>query len=139
VTAGKDTRKLGLALDAPGRIVSATPDFEWLAVAVWGDNRFGVFHLGRFLGNVQLDSFVDVDSRGYSVAALSPDGRLLAATGFGSDARIQIFEVAGLSRRLTIPVKWGRAKHLAFSEDGRFLAATHDDGTVLVWDTRVEK
>ncbi len=63
-----------------------------------------------------------------SCAAISPDGRLLAI-GAGTGAYICEWRTLGLFRRLP---RLAGATHLAFSRDGRFLAAFGDDeGCVL--------
>jgi WD40 repeat protein len=69
--------------------------------------------------------------------AMAPDGRSFALdTTVGGKRRIILYETATLRPRLAIPLEYGYTNRLVFSPEGRFLAAAHIDGTVLVWDVR---
>jgi Flp pilus assembly protein TadD len=67
--------------------------------------------------------------------ALSPDGAWVAFDdGAGAETRVRVCEAAGGRELLSLaladrPVRW-----IAFSADGRLLAAVDDAGTVAVWD-----
>jgi eukaryotic-like serine/threonine-protein kinase len=71
-----------------------------------------------------------------NTAYLSPDGRRLALAGMGS---VQILEVESKKRVAAWPTDFHLLYHLAFSADGRRLAAAFADGTVRVWEIPAEK
>jgi RNA polymerase sigma factor (sigma-70 family) len=76
-------------------------------------------------------------ARNYWAAGFSSDGRLLALAGAGDngeEATLSLFELASGGRRWQMPLAMGPTRHLAFSPDGRWLATTHPDSTVLIWD-----
>src|SRR5262249_11397836 len=68
------------------------------------------------------------------VMAFRPDGQRLAFTSFGQKAEVQILdpETGQVVRRLPHP---DDVKALAWSADGRLLAAGCDDRNVHVWHT----
>jgi WD40 repeat protein len=71
--------------------------------------------------------------------ALSPDGRSVAVEiSVHAERWITLFETATLEPRLTIPLQFNHVQGLSLSPDGRFLAATMYDRTVLIWDLRAE-
>lgn len=61
--------------------------------------------------------------------ALSPDGKLLATSGW--DNRIRLWDTASAKEKMQIV---GGAGALAFSRDGRMLAYGGTDGVVHVWE-----
>lgn len=70
--------------------------------------------------------------------ALSPDGSLLATTSWSSD-RVSLWNPHTGQRRGVIGPRGsllGGRYRLAFSPDGRWLAAGGHDGEVMVWDTQ---
>ncbi len=69
--------------------------------------------------------------KGYLRVAVSPDQRLLAAGGWQG---IKIFEIATGHERRAFEDYVGDAYALAFSPDGRALAAAVGDSTIMVWD-----
>jgi WD40 repeat protein len=73
------------------------------------------------------------DDRANAVA-FSADGRRFAFGTRRPPGKIEIWEVASLSRAHTIEGLDGTADYLAFSPDGRLLAAAMDDTSGLVWD-----
>jgi RNA polymerase sigma factor (sigma-70 family) len=74
-----------------------------------------------------------------SSAVFSPDGRLLAAAGFGGGSGVALLSLCrvwdtGNGRvlhNLSLP---GRCRSLAFSPDGRFLAGCSWEGSVALWE-----
>lgn len=74
-------------------------------------------------------------ARTSGAAALSPDGRVLAAGA--ADGAVYLWDIEepthpGVPRTLAGPTDL--IENVAFSADGRFLAAASDDATVTVWD-----
>ena len=64
--------------------------------------------------------------------ALSPDGKLLAATASGKVA--YVLDVAGQKLAKTLEGHTGRVLHVAFSADGKLLVTAGDDYTAQIWD-----
>jgi WD40 repeat protein len=129
---GAEQRKFSMSFNVGAGEATADRDFEGLFVTV--GNRIALIQLnnGRIFGEL------DGGRRDVSpfAAAISADGRLVAACLAEPAAEIRVWETASLGRRLTIPIEHGHVRRLDFSEDGRFLAGVHSDGTVLVWDLR---
>jgi WD40 repeat protein len=65
--------------------------------------------------------------------AFSPDGRMLAWTGFKDNA-IRVLEVASGRERRRLAGHRGQISALAFSANGRRLLSGSNDTTALVWD-----
>jgi WD40 repeat protein len=61
----------------------------------------------------------------------SPDGKLLAAGGWGI---IRVWEVGSEKAALQFDGHRGRVTSLAFHPDGKRLASASEDCTALVWD-----
>src|SRR5262245_7124223 len=77
----------------------------------------------------------------YSPAtAMSPDGRLLATAGWG-DREVSLWDTASgrLVRRLPLAGERRYVRNLAFSSDGRALAACQYKGFIQLWDTATGK
>ncbi|MFN0285024.1 MAG: WD40 repeat domain-containing protein, partial [Kineosporiaceae bacterium] len=64
--------------------------------------------------------------------ALSPDGTVLAAS-VGDETALQLWDVRSGRRVASLDRHERRLERFAFSPDGRRLATTSDDGSVVVW------
>jgi WD40 repeat protein len=67
-------------------------------------------------------------------SAFSPDGKMFAVGVIGPENRIDLWETASGSKRRTISGLPALVSCLAFSPDGRYLAAGLRDTSVLIWD-----
>jgi WD40 repeat protein/uncharacterized caspase-like protein len=66
--------------------------------------------------------------------AFSPDGRILASSGF--DAAVKLWDTATGREIATLNGHSLPVKSLAFSSDGKLLVSGGDDGGARVWDVR---
>lgn len=70
-------------------------------------------------------------------AGFSADGRFFALAGAGDNGEnptLSLIELAGGGRRWSMTLPMGMIRQLAFSPDSHYLATTHPDSTVLIWD-----
>ncbi len=72
------------------------------------------------------------DDRGPRYSAISPDGQVAAGVGDGG-LSVQLVDAA-TGRALGKLATLGRVMFIAFSFDGRTIAATSDDQTTRIWD-----
>jgi WD40 repeat protein len=86
---------------------------------------------------VELAAFPAVTE--HAPMALSPDGRRLAVAVEAHDAKhkrewhVQMWEIAGKKKMLTVPGSPAEIRVLAFDPAGRHIAIGDKDGTIKVW------
>ncbi|HEV3263103.1 MAG TPA: serine/threonine-protein kinase [Gemmataceae bacterium] len=74
---------------------------------------------------------------GLAAIALSPDGKLLAATG--TDNSVQLWDPHKGTDLARLRGHTGKVLGLGFSPDGRLLASASEDQTVRVWDVAARR
>ena len=91
----------------------------------------------------RLQKVLGKRSRDVRAIAISPDGRMIAtgygrtipaATGFLSSGSVQIWDIAGGVRELALGGRWDSVTSVAFSWDGRMLAAGLSNSTARIWE-----
>ena len=121
---------------APIRSIATDKAGRWLVTASH-DKTARVWDLGsdRLFGTLRIPIEPGHHGKLYAVA-MSPDGQVIALGGLtDEDNAIYIFERSSgrLMRRLTEQSSAGSVSHLAFSPDGRSLAATLGVGGLLLF------
>jgi WD40 repeat protein len=101
-----------------------SPDGQTLASSSW-DGKIGLWNLRRRLNLQMLSGHTDET---YGVA-FSPDGLTVASCG--TDA-VRLWNVATF-RQIASLETGGTISGVAFSPDGRWLAASANGGTVQLW------
>ncbi|HEX3151610.1 MAG TPA: hypothetical protein VHR66_26285, partial [Gemmataceae bacterium] len=81
---------------------------------------------GKLLGKVEQDFWI------YGLA-ISPDSRILAASGSSYTGLIRLWDLPGGSKQRELKGHRGEVNCLAMSPDGRFLASGADDQDVILW------
>jgi WD40 repeat protein/tRNA A-37 threonylcarbamoyl transferase component Bud32 len=71
----------------------------------------------------------------FRAAALSPDGRRVAAGG--TDGAITIWDAIAGQELMRLEAHSGQVNSVAFSDDGFHLASAGDDGVIRFWDASV--
>jgi WD40 repeat protein len=108
-----------LAMSPDGRFVAAAGPFYGNVVDVWevasGQKILTLAHSASLKG-----------------VAFSPDGKLLASTGYDGIAVIWNLETGQVAQTLMGPAS--EMVSVAFGPGGRWLAAGTDDGTLILWD-----
>jgi WD40 repeat protein len=64
--------------------------------------------------------------------AFSPDGRRLATGGNGRDA-VKLWDLSTFRELLTLPGQGSEFHYMAFSTNGKWLAAFNSDGKLHLW------
>jgi WD40 repeat protein len=127
--------RLVRTLEGAGSHVAFSPDKRLLATAgEWPGRIIHFWEVGS------LRPVRDVPVRGVNCLAFSPDGRLLAT----ADVPLEGIEVQDVATGAVYDLtdrregarlgEWDRVAYLAWSPDGRRLAAVTDPNTVRVWD-----
>ena len=128
--------KTGGARDTGGRFqgplyaAAISPDGKWIAVG-GTDKRVHVRMATQDSGG--LFSTADHPDPIYAVA-YSPDGKLIASAGAGKPTGIRFWDAETGERRPVIPTPQRTIKSLAFSKEGKWIAAGAFDGTARLFD-----
>jgi WD40 repeat protein len=121
----KEGRKTGeVDYEAPSRF-AMSPDGRRLAALTEAREAYSIVdtQTGRTLNQIKKDQAYNL--------IFSADARMLAILPF--DEPVQLFEVGTGQERAKLDGTIG-SHHAAFSADGRLLATSMRNGTVLVWD-----
>ena len=133
----------------PSVAIAFTPDGRSVAVATPGqpemtrlaDASYRTF--GQIVESIDLVDLatmkrkrIEFGSDSITALAFSPDGKLIAAAGGWLNPMVRLYRTNDGREidRFTCPATIGGADSLAFSPDGRGLAAGFTDTTVLIWD-----
>jgi WD40 repeat protein len=110
--------------------IASSTDGQWTAVCDQ-TGRIALVAASGFERKHELEF-----GNGPLTAAFSPDGRLLAAAGTGESAAtgVALWEVATGSRQGTALNEIDSIGAIAFSPDGRHLAAGTQRGEIVFWD-----
>jgi RNA polymerase sigma factor (sigma-70 family) len=134
------TRSVAMAFTPDGRSVAiATPGKpEMTRLADASYRAFGQIFDGIDLVDVATMKRKRIEIRGDSVSAIafSRDGKVIAVAGGWSNPMVRLYQTND-GRELgsfTCPARITHADAMAFSPDGRGLAAGFDDTNVLIWD-----
>jgi len=109
--------------------LSFSPDGRWALVG--RGQRFDILRLPSKTWSYSLPRD---QKRWGNRPAISPDGRSIAITAGEHDERIELWEKLTAKKRVTLGGFDASVRSLAFSADGRYLAAGLSDATVLAWD-----
>jgi WD40 repeat protein len=86
----------------------------------------------------EVASFTDKVHPGYKFIDLSPDGTILALTGAGRE-EIKLFDVVAGDLLQTLEGHQSFINALAFSPDGKAIAAIDNDNNLKLWDVKTGK
>jgi WD40 repeat protein/tRNA A-37 threonylcarbamoyl transferase component Bud32 len=123
-------------LDAEAVCVAFSPDGQWLAAGGWGEEAVRVWNVA---GGRRRDPLPKAVGNPVNSLAFRP-GRADLATGgqrpsTAPEGAIGVWNLETRTElRLLEGGYTGRCTGVAFSPDGKYLAATFQDGIVAVWD-----
>jgi WD40 repeat protein len=66
-------------------------------------------------------------------ASFTPDGRRLATVSGAAGTGVMLWDLAARQNSLVLPLAGKRVEAVAFSPDGRYLAAGDSDGNITLW------
>ena len=125
-----DSWVVGIASSRDGNLLASTDAQR--SVRLWDINK-----------GVELSSVEIKEGEWFEHVAFSPDGKTLALAG-GSVVspawgEVRIVDVPMLRTRFTLSGLQNAVKSMAYSPDGKLLAASTHDETVTVWDLSTKK
>jgi WD40 repeat protein len=116
-------------------VVTAGSSYQGATKEVRGEVRLRRAEDGALVATLGRDGISYAGRAG--AMAVAPSGRLIAAIGFtkNGDRMIDIFDPMAMKLVRTLQGHRYVITSVAFSPDGKLLAAAHGDGTVEVWDS----
>lgn len=100
-------------------------------MAATRDEPLGIARL--YLWNIDQSApklFRESNRNHFLTAVLSPDGKLLAT----NEERVELFEFPSMRLAATLPTQLGHCGSIAFSPNGKTLAAGGEGGIIHFWD-----
>jgi WD40 repeat protein len=95
----------------------------------------GRVHCGDLVAGTWWQSNEIKTDRGKQRVAVSPDRRTLV--GVTKDFTLALWDLQRAEKRFTLMENLKQEVSIAFSPDGKYLAAAKDDGTIYLWGTEI--